>query len=94
MAEDCKIDGYTVTADDFPEELRDLVECIGISAMIGLMKCRGGQRIYIQKTDSLARKARNRQIKAAFDGRNYHALASANNITERYVRAIIDGPVE
>jgi len=94
MAEECKIDGYIVTEDDFPEGLRDMVDIVGLPAMIALMECMGGELLYIQKLRSIARKARNRQMRREFNGRNYRELAEKNNITERHARGIIDGAAE
>ena len=52
---------------------------------------RGGQELYIPKRESLEREARDRDIRAQFDGGNYRALAARFQLSERQIRKILKG---
>lgn len=85
-----------VPMSDIPEEYRDIAEAIGLEA-IGLeaftqltLLC-GGQSLYIPKRESLERNARDRDIRARFNGCNYRALAVQFRLSERQIRKIING---
>ena len=51
----------------------------------------GGQSLYIPKRESLERNARDRDIRARFNGCNYRALAVQFRLSERQIRKIING---
>ena len=51
----------------------------------------GGQSLYIPKRESLERNARDRDIRARFNGCNYRALAAQFRLSERQIRKIING---
>ena len=76
---------------DIPEEYRDIAEAIGLEAFIQLTLLCGGQSLYIPKRESLERNARDRDIRARFDGGNYRALACQFRLSERQIRKIING---
>jgi len=80
-----------IRPDDIPEEYRDIAETIGMEAFIQLTLLCGGQSLYIPKRESLERGARDRDIRARFDGGNYRALASQFRLSERQIRKIING---
>ena len=71
---------------DIPEEYRDIAE-----AFTQLTLLCGGQSLYIPKRESLERGARDRDIRARFDGGNYRALAVQFRLSERQIRKIING---
>lgn len=50
----------------------------------------GGAQIYIPKPGAEQVSERNRQIYAAFNGRNYMQLAREFDLTERHVRDIVE----
>ena len=64
-----------VPMSDIPEEYRDIAEAIGLEAFTQLTLLCGGQSLYIPKRESLERNARDRDIRARFNGCNYRALA-------------------
>ena len=81
----------TIPMSDIPEEYRDIVDTIGMEAFTQLTLLCGGQSLYIPKRESLERNARDRDIRARFDGGNYRALATQFRLSERQIRKIING---
>ena len=57
-----------VPMSDIPEEYRDIAEAIGLEAFTRLTLLCGGQSLYIPKRESLERNARDRDIRARFNG--------------------------
>lgn len=95
---ECRNSGQSVLAwckehgmSDIPEEYRDIAEAIGMEAFTQLTLLCGGQSLYIPKRESLERNARDRDIRARFDGGNYRALAVQYRLSERQIRKIING---
>lgn len=78
-----------VTLEDIPEEYRDIAETVGLDAYLTLSVLCGGQNLYIPKREALERQARNREIRAHFNGGNYRALAAQYRLSERQIRKII-----
>ena len=72
-----------VPMSDIPEEYRDIAEAIGLEAFTQLTLLCGGQSLYIPKRESLERNARDRDIRARFNGCNYRALAVQFRLSER-----------
>ena len=81
----------TIPMSYIPEEYRDIAEAIGMEAFTQLTLLCGGQSLYIPKRESLERNARDRDIRARFDGGNYRALAAQFRLSERQIRKIING---
>ena len=80
-----------IRLEDVPGEYRDIAEAIGMEAFTQLTLLCGGQSLYIPKRESLERNARDREIRARFDGGNYRALAAQFRLSERQIRKIING---
>lgn len=80
-----------IPMSDIPEEYRDIVDTIGMEAFTQLTLLCGGQSLYIPKRESLERGARDRDIRARFDGSNYRTLAIQFRLSERQIRKIING---
>ena len=80
-----------IPMSDIPEEYRDIAEALGMEAFTQLTLLCGGQSLYIPKRESLERNARDRDIRARFDGGNYRALAAQFRLSERQIRKIING---
>ncbi len=91
MSNSCMNPTRPIRMADIPEEYRDIAEAIGMEAFIQLTLLCGGQNLYIPKRESLERGARDRDIRARFDGGNYRALASQFRLSERQIRKIING---
>ena len=81
----------SIRLEDIPEEYRDIAEAIGMEAFTQLTLLCGGQNLYIPKRESLERAARDREIRARFNGGNYRALAAQYRLSERQIRKIING---
>ena len=91
MPTTCMTPVRCIRMTDIPEEYRDIAEAIGMDAFVRLTLLCGGQTLYIPKRESLERCARDRDIRARFDGSNYRALASQYRLSERQIRKIING---
>ena len=82
---------YTIRMTDIPAEYRDIAEELGLDTFLQLTSLCGGLSLYIPKRESLERDARDRDIRARFDGGNYRALAAQFRLSERQIRKIING---
>lgn len=82
---------YTIHMSDIPAEYRDIAEALGLDTFLRLTELCGGLSLYIPKRESLDRDARDRDIRARFDGGNYRALAAQFRLSERQIRKIING---
>lgn len=80
-----------IDIDDLPEDCRQLADIIGLDALMALSERFGGDRVYIPMPDRLGIPARNREIREAFNGGNFRALAAKYNLTERWIRVIVSG---
>lgn len=78
-----------VALEDIPEEHRDIAEAMGLESYLALSLLCGGQNLYIPKREALERAARNREIRARFNGGNYRSLACQYRLSERQIRKII-----
>jgi len=74
---------------DVPEAYRDLAEDLGMDAFLKLVRL--WQYLYIPKWGSIRRNARDREIRALFNGGNYKALAIQFDLSERQIYKIING---
>lgn len=82
---------YPILMKDIPAEYRDIAEALGLDTFLQLTSLCGGLSLYIPKRESLERDARDRDIRARFDGGNYRALAAQFRLSERQIRKIING---
>ena len=82
---------YAIRLEDLPEDQRDLAKALGLDAYLHLAELRGGQDLYIPKLQSLERGARDRDIRARFDGGNLRELAARHQLSVRQVRKILSG---
>ena len=80
-----------VRREDIPEEFRDMLDALGMEAFFKLICLCGGQNMYVPKPETLTRNARDRDIRARFNGGNYKALAAQFRLSERQIRKIING---
>lgn len=85
------LDGYDVKRDDLPQEFRRLADEIGLAAALELVRLHGGEGIYIPKIEKVTRQARNRAIRAEFDGSNYRELAQRHKLSVVWVRQVVAG---
>ena len=80
-----------VPMSDITEESREIPAAFRLGAGTQLTLLCGGQSLYIPKRESLERNARDRDIRARFNGGNYRALAAQFRLSERQIRKIING---
>ena len=91
MSTTCIPPARHIRTDDIPEEYRDIVDAIGMEAFVHLTLLCGGQTLYVPKRESLERGARDRDIRALFNGSNYRSLSAQFRLSERQIRKIING---
>ncbi len=80
-----------IRREDIPAEYLDLADELGLETFLRLTRLCGGQSLYVPKLESLEREARDRDIRARFDGGNYRALGALFRLSERQIRKIING---
>lgn len=79
-----------IKLEDFPASFRHIVSAIGVAAAIELSKASGGLTQYVPKYDALAAPARDRIILEEFTGFNFRELAIRYNLSEIWIRQIVD----
>ena len=58
----------SLTRDDLPDSVMDIVDSIGIDAFKDLVRLAGGSNLYIPNEASLVKSFRNKKIREVFDG--------------------------
>lgn len=82
------------TLDDISETYRPVVKIIGIELFIELSEYARGDQLYFPKTETIIAPARNRRIKAEYNGYNEKELADKYELTVRHVSNILkDEPI-
>lgn len=79
-----------LTLDDLSGRDREIAEALGIEAFKLLVQKYGGSEPYIPKASSLVIPIRNELIRREFDGTNHVELAIKYDLTERFVRHIVE----
>ena len=82
------IDPDAIVRDDLPADFREVVDIIGLEPAIRLAQAMGGGPVYIPAVDSISRAARDRAIRAAFNGSNVRELARQYGLCVSRIRAI------
>ena len=77
------------TIDDIAENYRPVVDIIGIEKFIEICRYAMGEELYFPMIDRVLAPARNRQIKAEYDGYNAKELAEKYDITMRRIAGIL-----
>lgn len=70
-----------ILLEDFPEDLHQLIDVIGLEKMIEVCKIYGGCSVYLPKFDSLVRYDKSRRVVSEFNGKNARALMGKYGIT-------------
>lgn len=78
-----------IEKEDFKDDMALLVEVVGLAAAKKIVEIFGGDSIYVPKSESVIRMARDRQIYQEFNGRNVRDLMQQYNLTARHIRGII-----
>ena len=79
----------SLTRDDLPDSVMDIVDSIGIDAFKDLVRLAGGSNLYIPNEASLVKGVRNRMIRDSFDG-DYRKVSSRFGISTAQVRNIVN----
>ena len=67
--------------EDLPQGTHQLVEIIGMKKMIELVKCYGGDNLYIHKYNSLVRCDKAKKVVEEYDEKNGRVLMRKYGIT-------------
>lgn len=78
-----------VKTDDLPAECRRLAEIVGLEKCLIIISQLGCGYLYLPPISRLLTAARNRSIRAEFNGRNYKELAIRHGLTVRWIRNIV-----
>lgn len=79
-----------LTIDMLSEKYSYVAQLIGVEGFILLTKELGGVMFYIPKFDTILKDIRNANIKQEFNGSNIKQLSKDYNISEKWVRNIIN----
>lgn len=83
------IEEYDIRPGDLPPEYREIAEAIGMDAALTLVRIRGGEGIYVPKFEKISRAARDRAIRAEFNGANHRELARRHGLTVSWIYVIV-----
>lgn len=75
--------------DDISESYRPVVEIIGVEKFIELSDYAKGDELYFPKIENIVAPARNRRIKAEWNGYNQRFLADKYNLTTKQIGNIL-----
>ena len=78
-----------ILPDDIPGQYREVAEILGLDAALRLARECGGESIYIPKIENIFRNARDRAIRAEFNGSNFRELAKKYKLSVNWVRQIV-----
>ena len=79
----------SLTRDDLPDSVMDIVDSIGLDAFKELVRLAGGSNLYIPNEASLVKGVRNRMIRDSFDG-DYRKVSRRFGISTAQVRNIVN----
>lgn len=77
------------TIDDIADSYRPVVDIIGIDKFIELSDYAKGDELYFPKTENIIAPARNRRIRAEWNGYNSKELAEKYNLTVKQIGNIL-----
>lgn len=80
-----------ITMEDIGEKYRPVVEILGIEKFVELSDYAKGDELYFPKVENVIAPARNRRIKAEWDGCNSKELADKYNLTVKQIGNILKG---
>lgn len=75
---------------DLPDQFEYMAKIIGIDNMKLLIKEFGGTTLYFPTEKKIYKSARDRQIISEFNGLNYKYLAIKYDMSESYIRSIVN----
>jgi Mor family transcriptional regulator len=74
-----------------PDQMKELVELIGVRNVLILMAYYQGQQIYVPKMESALRELKHEQIRTEFNGDNQTSLARKYNVSVSYIYRLLSG---
>lgn len=80
----------TINIKDIPIQFQELAQEIGISNFIKVCSFLGGTLVYIPSLKTIEKNSRNKAIIEEFSGANYKDLSRKFQISEPYVRKLIN----
>lgn len=78
-----------MTVDCLPESYQPVAQIVGIENALKLSRHLGGLYFYYPQIDSLLRAKRDERIRNEFNGTNHRELARKYNLTESWIRIIV-----
>ena len=79
----------SLTRDDLPDSVMDIVDSIGLDAFKELVRLAGGSNLYIPNEASIVKSFRNKKIRESFNG-DYKVISRKFGISEVQVRNIVN----
>lgn len=79
-----------MTIDMLPESYQAVAEIIGVANTLKLANHLGGSGFYFRQIGGLYRRKRDEMIRAEFTGLNHRELARKYNLTESWIREIVE----
>lgn len=79
-----------VRMEDLSEDSKGIVGIIGIEKFLELCYWARGQRFYFPRPENVVLQARNRKIRAEFDGQNYTELSRKYRVTPQRIRDVLN----
>ncbi len=79
-----------ITIDDLPESYQEIARIIGVESAVKLSEALGGLAYYFPQLEGILRKKRDECIKREFTGDNHRELAKKYDLTERWIREIVE----
>ena len=76
--------------NDLPSQFENIALALGIDQVILLFKEFGGTSVYFPTEKMIFKEARDREIVSSYNGFNHKELAVKYNMSESYVRSIIN----
>lgn len=76
--------------NELPDPYPQMAKLIGMDNAMALAEYYGGTYLYFRKVDEALRKARDKLIREEFNGYNHKELARRFNLSETWVRAIVE----
>ena len=83
------IDQFDIQIDDLNPDFREVAETIGLEPALKLVQARGGEAVWIPRLEKICRAARDRAIRAEFNGHNFRELARKYRLTVVWIRNIV-----
>lgn len=74
---------------DLTPEQQELSDLLGMDTFLRLVRLCGGTSLYIPKSESVGRAARDAMIRAEFTGSNYKELAAKYRLSDVWIRSIV-----